>query len=152
MTLSIFIRTILPMEALGKAKKKRALIPTFAGAFEQTVYQMRQKWPDAQIIYTAVHKMGSRDLAVQGGNARTGTQICKKWGIAMVNVSKEDASLDTNDANQKNNYTFDNNGSNGLPGVNGSGTHPNFAAIEEFYVPVVSAAFRIRGTRNRSDR
>ena len=128
--------------SVGESKEEESFdTSTFAGAFEQTVYQMRQKWPDAQIIYTAVHKMGSRDLAVQEAMHGLVLQICKKWGIAMANVY-EDAALDTNDANQKNNYTFDNNGSNGLPGVNGSGTHPNFAAIEEFYVPVVSAAFR----------
>lgn len=114
---------------------------TFAGAFEQTVYQMKQKWPDAQLIYTAVHKMGTRDNAVQEALHSLELQICEKWGIALANVY-EDAALDTNDTNQKNNYTFDSNGSNGLPGVNGSGTHPNFAAIEEFYVPIVSAAFR----------
>lgn len=127
---------------VGESKEPESFdTATFAGAFEQTVYQIKQKWPDAQLIYTAVHKMGSRDNAVQEALHSLELQICEKWGIALANVY-EDAVLDTNDTNQKNNYTFDSNGSNGLPGVNGSGTHPNFAAIEEFYVPVVSAAFR----------
>lgn len=114
---------------------------TFAGAFEQLVSDMKQKWPEAQLIYTAVHKLGSRDNEVQEKMHEIEMQICEKWDIAVANVY-EDAELDTNDVNQKNAYTFDGVASNGLPGINGSGTHPNFAAIEEFYLPIVSAAFR----------
>ena len=114
---------------------------TFAGAFEKTVYEIKQKWPDAQILYTAVHKMGTRDNEVQEELHKLQLQICSKWEAAVANLY-EDAALDTNDTNQKNNYTFDSLGSNGFPGVNGSGTHPNLAAIEEFYVPIVAEALR----------
>ena len=54
----------------------------------------------------------------------------------------EDTELDTNDVNKKNDYTFDSLAGNGLPGSNGSGTHPNLKAIKEFYVPVVTEALR----------
>lgn len=118
---------------------------TFAGAFEKTVFDMKQKWPEAQLVYVAVHKLGSRDNEIQNTMHDLEMQICRKWGITVANIY-EDAALDTNDTNQKNNYTFDNCGSNGLPGINGSGTHPNLAAIEEFYVPLVSKALREAGT------
>mgnify|MGYP000934986834 CR=1 FL=1 len=68
-------------------------------------------------------------------------QVCDKWNIIVANLYEE-ASLDTNDVNQKNKYTFDRVGDNGLPSDNGSGTHPNFLAIEEFYVPIVSKTLR----------
>ena len=113
----------------------------FAGAFEETAAAMKQRWPGAKYVYVAVHRMGSRDNEIQEKLHELEMQICKKWNITVVNLY-EDAALDTNDVNQKNHYTFDNLGSNGLPSGNGSGTHPNLLAIEEFYAPKVRAALR----------
>lgn len=110
---------------------------TFAGAFESLVYQMKQKYPDAQLVYTAVHKLGSRDNDVQEKLRAIELAVCAKYGVAVADVYGK---LDTNDVNKKNDYTFDSIAANGLPGSNGSGTHPNFKAIEEFYVPDVTAA------------
>lgn len=110
---------------------------TFAGAFESLVYQIQQKYPDAQLVYTAVHKLGSRDNDVQAELRKLELQICGKYGVAVADVYGQ-TDLDTNDVNKKNDYTFDNLAGNGLPGNNGSGTHPNFKAVEEFYVPVVT--------------
>ena len=110
---------------------------TFAGAFESLVYQMQEKYPDAKLVYTAVHKLGSRDNEVQEKLRAIELAVCEKYGVAVADVyGKTD--LDTNDVNKKNDYTFDSLAANGLPGNNGSGTHPNFKAIEEFYVPVVT--------------
>ena len=114
---------------------------TFAGAFESLVYQMRQKYPDAQLVYTAVHKMVSRDKEVQEKLRAVELAVCEKYGVAVADVYGG-TDLDTNDVNKKNGYTFDSLAANGLPGNNGSGTHPNFKAIEEFYVPVVTATLR----------
>lgn len=114
---------------------------TFAGAFEQTIVKMTEKWPNTQIIYVAVHKLGSRDTGIQEQLHDIQMLACAKYGVAVANVY-EDSTLDTTDVNQKNAYTFNDNGDNGLPGINGSGTHPNLKAIEEFYVPVVAKAFR----------
>lgn len=114
---------------------------TFAGAFEKTVCEMKQKWPEAQFIYVAVHKLGSRDWETQEKLRDIELSICVKWEIAVADVYGE-AELDTRNNDQKNKYTFDSVDSNGLPGTNGSGTHPNLAAIEEFYVPVVTEVLR----------
>lgn len=114
---------------------------TFAGAFESLVYQMKEKYPDAQLVYTAVHKLGSRDNDVQEKLRAIELAVCEKYGVAVADVyGKTD--LDTNDVNKKNDYTFDSLAANGLPGNNGSGTHPNFKAIEEFYVPVVTETLK----------
>ena len=61
--------------------------------------------------------------------------------IAVANLY-DDSELDTRKEPHKNRYTFNSLDSNGLPGTNGSGTHPNLAAIEEFYVPAVTGALR----------
>lgn len=114
---------------------------TFAGAFEKTIYEMKQKWPNAQLIYVAVHKLGSRDEAVQEKLHELELMACAKWGVAVANLY-DDAELDTRNEEHKNKYTFNSLGGNGLPGTNGSGTHPNFAAIEEFYLPIVTDALR----------
>ena len=113
---------------------------TFAGAFEQTVYEMKRKWPHAKYIFTAVHKMGSRDREIQARLYELDMQICRKWGIAVADVYR-DAALDTCDILQKNRYTFDQLDETGLPGKNGSGTHPNLEGIMTFYVPIVKKAF-----------
>lgn len=110
---------------------------TFAGAFEQTICEMKDKWPDAQIIYVAAHKLGSRDWEAQQKIRELTMDICMKWEVAVADVFA-DAQLDTREEEQKNRYTFNDLGGNGLPGTNGSGTHPNLAAIEECYVPIVS--------------
>ena len=116
-------------------------ITSFAGEFENTVATMKDKWPDAKCVYVAVHKLGSRDNEIQEKLHDLEMQVCDKWNIIVANLYEE-ASLDTNDVNQKNKYTFDRVGDNGLPSDNGSGTHPNFLAIEEFYVPIVSKTLR----------
>ena len=114
---------------------------TFAGAFESLVYQLQEKYPDAQLVYTAVHKLGSRDNDVQEKLRAVELAACEKYGVAVADVYGG-TDLDTNDVNKKNDYTFDSLAANGLPGNNGSGTHPNFKAIEEFYVPLVTATLR----------
>lgn len=95
---------------------------------------MKQKWPNAQLIYVAVYKLGSRAEAVQKKIRELELIACAKWDEAVANLYY-DAELDTRNEEHKNKYTFINLGGNGLPETNGSGTHPNFAANEEFYVP-----------------
>ena len=114
---------------------------TFAGAFEKTVYEMKKKWPDAQLVYVAVHKLGSRDESMQDKLHELELAACAKWEVAVANLY-DDSELDTRTEPHKNRYTFNSLDSNGLPGTNGSGTHPNLAAIEEFYVPAVTGALR----------
>lgn len=94
-----------------------------------------------ELVYTAVHKLGSRDNDVQEKLRAIELAICRKYGVAVADVYGQ-TDLDTNDVNKKNDYTFDSLGANGLPGNNGSGTHPNLKAIEEFYVPVVTEALK----------
>ncbi|KUO16206.1 hypothetical protein AQJ91_36875 [Streptomyces dysideae] len=110
---------------------------TFAGSLETTIQAMQEKWPDAQLVYVAVHKLGSRDWDTQLAVRDITLQAADKWGVAVADLFA-DATLDTRDDAQRAAYTFDNL-VNGYPGSDGSGTHPNIAGVTEFYVPVLTA-------------
>lgn len=127
---------------------------TVAGAFEYTLYQMKQKWPIAKLVYVAVHRLdGGRTVARQDILHGIELAACAKWGVTVANLY-DDASLNTRVQSDRWTYSFDNLGFDGLPGTlatrNSSefdadtptGTHPNFRGIEDFYVPFISHALR----------
>lgn len=111
---------------------------TYAGSLETTIYTMRNKWPNARIVYVAVHKLGSRDWNTQLALRSVTLQICDKWHVTVADVFN-DTTLDTRVDSQRVAYTFSSL-VNGFPGTNGTGTHPNIAGITTFYVPVLTAA------------
>lgn len=113
---------------------------TFAGSFRATIQKLKEKYPNAKLVYVAVHKLGSRETTMQENLRAVELAICQELGVTVSDVYT--SGLDTSNADMKNTYTFDNTTSAGVPGTNGSGTHPNFAAIEKYYVPTVSATLR----------
>lgn len=121
---------------------------TFAGAFEKTIANMIEKWPEAKIVFVAVHKLGARDVAIQESIHKIELDVCKKWCVTVVDLYDK---LDTTTDEMKKKYSFDSL-VNGIPSnyknVTGtpSGMHPNFTAIEEFYAPEVSAGLRAAKT------
>ena len=110
---------------------------TYAGALENTIYTMRQKWPTAQLVYVAAHKMGSRDWDTQLALRQINLQAAVKWGVAVADVFGN-TTLDTRVDAQRVAYTFDDL-VNTFPGSGGSGTHPNISGITDFYVPELTA-------------
>jgi hypothetical protein len=110
---------------------------TYAGSLEATIYEMRRKWPSAQIVYVPVHKLGSRDWDIQLALRELNLNAAQKWGIAVADVFAESA-LDTRIESHRVAYTFDDL-VNTYPGTGGTGTHPNIAGITEFFVPVLTA-------------
>jgi hypothetical protein len=111
---------------------------TFAGSFENIVYQMKTKWPNAKLVYVGVHKMSSRDWDTQVELQDLANKICKKWGITVSDLFNK-SEFDTRIADQKYNYTFNSLTSDGYPGTNGSGTHPNLEGVRLFFVPMVTS-------------
>ncbi|MCD8049233.1 MAG: DUF4978 domain-containing protein [Clostridia bacterium] len=122
---------------------------TFAGCFENLISQMKAKWgDDTKLCYVAVHKTAARDSDIQELLHEIELEACEKWGVIVADVYSNPL-IDTNDDTIRWNYTFDDLGSDYLPGTMAtissekfsstypSGTHPNFRAIEEFYVPAV---------------
>ncbi|NLM49922.1 MAG: hypothetical protein GX196_03090, partial [Clostridiaceae bacterium] len=76
--------------------------------------------------------------------------VCRKNNVKVADLYN--SSLDTNIQELRWKYSFDDLGSDNLPGNMGTvssekfsdsyptGTHPNFLAVEEFYVPAVTEA------------
>lgn len=121
---------------------------TFAGAFRATIKALKKKYPSAKLVYVAVHKLGARDADVQAKLHELELAICEDMGVNVSNIY-DDTALNTADADMKAKYSFDSLSSAGVPqsgtdgnGTNATGTHPNFKAIEEFYVPTFSATLR----------
>jgi len=111
---------------------------TYAGSLETALSAMRTKWPTSQLVYVAVHKLGSRDWFTQLAIRSVTLQICAKWKVPVADLFN-DATLDTRVNSQRVAYTF-NELNNGFPGTGGTGTHPNLAGISTFYVPVLTTA------------
>ncbi len=98
---------------------------TFAGAFEEIIYTMKQRWEKAEIVYVTVHKSGARDWAVQCALHHLTTAICKEWGVSVADVFAA-SSLDTRDRAQMKEYI-----------IGESGSHPNEKGCKRFYIPLV---------------
>lgn len=99
---------------------------TFCGAFEEILYTMKQKWPNAQIVFVTIHKSGARDFDIQTQLHDLTVEMCNQWGVSVVDMFN-DASLDTRNADEMKAYI-----------INGAGSHPNVACCEEFYVPMIA--------------
>lgn len=141
--------------AVGVGKAPASFdLSTVAGAFENTIYQMKQKWPNTKLVYVAVHRLdGGRTAERQDILHAIELAACAKWEVMVANLY-DDSVLNTRQQNDRWTYTFDNLGYDGLPGNlvtrsssefdadTPTGTHPNFRGIEQFYVPFVSHALR----------
>jgi lysophospholipase L1-like esterase len=118
---------------------------TYTSALDTTVRTMKTKWPNARIVYVAVHKLGSRDWNTQLAVREATLQVCAKYGVTVADLFN-DTTLDTRVDSHRVAYTF-NGLVNGYPGTDGTGTHPNLAGITSFYVPTLTSALvRAGGT------
>ena len=116
------------MEKLGSPKGCNATEfdnTTFAGAFEEIIYTIKQKWGKPKIVYVTVHKSAARDWAVQCALHNMTTSICKEWGVNVADVFAN-SSLDTRDGAQMTEYI-----------IGKSGSHPNEKGCKRFYMPIV---------------
>lgn len=98
---------------------------TFCGAFEQTLYAMKQKWPDSRIVFVTIHKSGGRNFEIQQKLHDLTVEMCKAWDVAVVDMFR-DTTLDTRDASQMAKYI-----------IGGKGSHPNVTCCREFYIPQI---------------
>lgn len=139
--------------AVGESRELADLdLTTYAGCFEAAIAAFRRHWPDTPIVYLAVAKLGSRDWAVQNYLRQVQLAACEKWNVTVADVFAR-PDLDTRRDEDRKAYSFDQLGSDGLPGtsetiayddptVQPSGTHPNFEAIRRFYQPTIIEALK----------
>ena len=130
------------MEHLGDADGDDLKTDTFAGSFRKTIHAIRENWPKAKIIYVAVHRLGYRNRAVQEALRKIELTVCARMGVTVADIYGE-CELDTADEAMCRRYSFDVL-KDGLPapGDQPTGTHPNFEAVREFYLPVVSEVMK----------
>lgn len=103
---------------------------TFCGAFEETVYAIKQKWPESQVVFVTIHKSGGRDFEIQTKLRDLSIQMCEKWDIKVVDMysyeNEAGKTLDTRNADEMSQYI-----------IGGKGSHPNEKCCREFYIPAV---------------
>lgn len=115
----------------------------FSKAFEATLTAIMEKWPTAKLLYVAVHKTNTREAVYQERVYTLATDVCSRLGVKVADLYGHADYDCLNVAENVTKYAFDELGENGLPLSKGvSATHPNLDAIEAFYVPAVSKAFR----------
>ncbi|MFT8394339.1 MAG: SGNH/GDSL hydrolase family protein [Liquorilactobacillus ghanensis] len=121
-------------------------LESYAGNFEKIIQTIKQKWPKAKIIFVAVPRLCSRNGSVQEKLHRLQIAAGRKWNITIIDMFA-DSKLNTVADQMRKKYTFDKLGIDNLPGTmkttisndkTPSGTHPNFLAIEKYYIPEVS--------------
>lgn len=99
---------------------------TFCGAFEEILYTMKQKWPNAKIVFVTIHKSGARDFDIQTQLHDLTLQMCSEWNVDVVDMFN-DVSLDTRKTDEMAKYI-----------IGGKGSHPNVSCCEEFYIPMIA--------------
>lgn len=104
---------------------------SFVAGMEHAIGQLRDKYPGAPIIYVIPHSTPARDYATELQYGDMARQICKKWGVAVVDMYRE-GGLNTRIAAQKSLYCESTD----------SGTHPNELGYKTFYLPMIAAKLR----------
>lgn len=124
---------ILDADKLGAPQGNTAVSfdnSTFCGAFEEILYTMKQKWPNAKIVFVTIHKSAGRDWDIQCALREKTMEMCTQWGVSVADVFN-DAALDTRNTDEMKKYI-----------IGGKGSHPNAEACRKFYVPIVTKALR----------
>lgn len=98
---------------------------TFCGAFEELIYTMKQKWPDAKLVFVTIHKSGARDFGIQQQLVEKTLEICEEWGVTVVDMFNN-CELDTRNADEMAQYM-----------IGGKGSHPNLGCVKKYYEPAV---------------
>ena len=99
---------------------------TFCGAFEELIYTMKQKWPDAKLVFVTIHKSGARDFGIQQQLVEKTLEICEEWGVTVVDMFNN-CELDTRNSDEMAQYM-----------IGGKGSHPNLECVKKYYEPAVA--------------
>ncbi len=97
---------------------------TFCGSFETILKLMKEKYPDAKIIYVTPHKNAQRHAEGMRELVDAAIQICEKWNVTVADVYN-DSGLDLSDEAMKELYGADI-------------VHLNKLGYNTFYAPLIT--------------
>lgn len=109
---------------------------TFSYCFETVIYTFMTRFPKAKILFFRPHNMGRRDDELQKQYGERALTLCKKWGVAFVDLYSE-SGLNTFLPNHRDLFTNDSYGWG-----RGDCTHPNALGYELKYMPLIEAKIK----------
>lgn len=109
---------------------------TFSRCFEEIVFAFLNYFPKAKILFFRPHNMGRRDDRLQKLYGERALEICRKWGVAYVDLYSE-SGLNTFIPEQRDMFTCDS-----YNWGRGDCTHPNALGYELKYMPLIEAKLK----------
>ncbi len=109
---------------------------TFSRCFEEILFALLTTFPKAKILFFRPHNMGRRDDFLQRQYGERALDICKKWGVAYVDLYSE-SGMNTFIAEHRDMFTNDSYGWG-----RGDCTHPNALGYELKYMPLIEAKIK----------
>jgi len=106
---------------------------TFSYCFETILYTFLSNYPKAKILFFRPHNMGRRDDALQKLYGERALALCRKWGVAYVDLYSE-SGMNTFIAEHRDMFTCDSYGWG-----KGDCTHPNALGYELKYMPLIKS-------------
>lgn len=108
----------------------------FSQCFQSVVCALMTRFPKAKILFVRPHNMGRRDDALQKRYGERALEICKKWGIAYVDLYSE-SGMNTFLPVHRDLFTCDSYGWG-----RGDCTHPNALGYELKYMPLIESKIK----------
>lgn len=109
---------------------------TFSRCLEEIIFAFMKYFPKAKLLFFRPHNMGRRDDFLQRQYGERAIAICKKWGVANVDLYSE-SGLNTFIPEQRDLFTNDSYGWG-----RGDCTHPNALGYELKYMPLIEAKLK----------
>ena len=110
---------------------------TFSRCFEEIVHAFLKYFPKAKTLFFRPHNMGRRNDKLQRLYGERAIEICKKWGVACVDLYSE-SGLNTFIPEHRDTFTADSYGWG-----RGDCTHPNALGYELKYMPLIEAKLKM---------
>lgn len=105
---------------------------TAIGALEKAIYLIRTTWLSSNIIFVIPHHMSSRDYAITKELWSKYVDVCKKWGVPVVNVYEE-GQYNTFIASMNALYAR----TSEISDTGYDRTHPNEDGYKKWYCPLI---------------
>ncbi len=109
---------------------------SFSRCFESILCAMMKAFPRAKLLFFRPHNMGRRDDKLQRIYGERALEICRKWGVAYVDLYSE-SGLNTFLPEHRDLFTCDSYGWG-----RGDCTHPNALGYELKYMPLIEAKIK----------